>query len=84
MATRDARDSRLIHDGAMTYLKRQYLILVGFIIVVVVLLAVFIDKYTAVSLHRRARIFHARRVFRHEGRDKGERKDCSGRESLQA
>lgn len=39
----------LIHDGAMTYLKRQYLILVGFIIVVVVLLSVFIDKYTALA-----------------------------------
>src|SRR3990172_10894494 len=39
----------LIHDGAMVYLKRQYMILVVFIIIAVALLAIFIDKYTAIA-----------------------------------
>src|SRR3972149_6919396 len=39
----------LIHDGAMVYLKRQYTILVVFIIIAVALLAIFIDKYTAIA-----------------------------------
>ncbi|MFZ3072183.1 MAG: sodium-translocating pyrophosphatase [Thermodesulfobacteriota bacterium] len=39
----------LIHDGAMVYLKKQYMILVGFIIIAAVLLAVFIGKYTALA-----------------------------------
>ncbi|TAN63506.1 sodium-translocating pyrophosphatase, partial [bacterium] len=39
----------LIHDGAMTYLKRQYLILVVFLIVVAILLSIFIDFPTAVA-----------------------------------
>ncbi|MBI5598156.1 MAG: sodium-translocating pyrophosphatase [Deltaproteobacteria bacterium] len=39
----------LIHDGAMVYLKRQYSILFIFIAIVVILLAVFIDRYTAIA-----------------------------------
>ena len=39
----------LIHDGAMVYLKRQYLILVIFVVIVAVLLAVYIAKQTAIA-----------------------------------
>lgn len=39
----------MIHDGAMVYLRRQYSILVIFIVVVSGLLAVFIGKYTAIA-----------------------------------
>lgn len=39
----------LIHDGSMVYLKRQYTILVIFIVAVAILLGVFIDYYTAVA-----------------------------------
>jgi K(+)-stimulated pyrophosphate-energized sodium pump len=39
----------LIHDGSMVYLKRQYTILVLFIIAVAILLGVFINYYTAVA-----------------------------------
>lgn len=41
--------SDMIHDGAMVYLKRQYTILAGFIVVVVILLSVFINWQTAVA-----------------------------------
>lgn len=41
--------SDMIHEGAMVYLKRQYTILAGFIVVVVVLLTVFINWQTAVA-----------------------------------
>ncbi len=39
--------AELIHEGAMVYLKRQYSILGVFIVVVAVLLAMFINPYTA-------------------------------------
>ncbi|MEE9543683.1 MAG: sodium/proton-translocating pyrophosphatase, partial [Thermodesulfobacteriota bacterium] len=39
----------LIHDGAMVYLKRQYTILVVFVIVVAILLGIFINYYTAIA-----------------------------------
>lgn len=39
----------MIHDGAMVYLKRQYTILAGFIVVVVILLSVFINWQTALA-----------------------------------
>jgi K(+)-stimulated pyrophosphate-energized sodium pump len=41
--------SALIHDGAMVYLRRQYTILVIFVVVVAILLGVFINYYTAVA-----------------------------------
>lgn len=40
---------KLIHDGAMTYLKTQYLILLIFIAVVAILLGVFINYQTAIA-----------------------------------
>jgi len=39
----------MIHDGAMVYLKRQYTILVVFIVAVAILLAIFINPYTALA-----------------------------------
>jgi K(+)-stimulated pyrophosphate-energized sodium pump len=39
----------LIHDGAMVYLKRQFNILVIFLIIVAILLAVFIGTSTAIA-----------------------------------
>ena len=39
----------LIHDGAMVYLKRQYSIIIGFIIIVATLLTVFINYQTAIA-----------------------------------
>jgi len=39
----------LIHDGAMVYLKRQYTILIAFVIVVALLLAAFININTSVA-----------------------------------
>ncbi|MCK4739399.1 MAG: sodium-translocating pyrophosphatase [Deltaproteobacteria bacterium] len=39
----------LIHDGAMVYLKRQYVILFIFTAIVAVLLGVFIEFYSAVA-----------------------------------
>ncbi len=39
----------MIHEGAMVYLKRQYTILVGFIVIVVILLSVFINWQTAMA-----------------------------------
>lgn len=41
--------ARLIHDGAMVYLKRQYLILAIFVVVVALLLGTFINPYTALA-----------------------------------
>ncbi len=41
--------AKLIHDGAMVYLKKQYKILILVIIVVTILLAVFINFDTAVA-----------------------------------
>lgn len=41
--------SGLIHDGAMVYLKRQYVILALFIVVVALLLGTFISPYTALA-----------------------------------
>lgn len=38
-----------IHDGAMTYLRRQYTILIIFIVVVAALLAAFLDRITATA-----------------------------------
>ncbi len=39
----------LIHDGAMTYLKRQYTILLIFVAIVAVLLGIFINVPTAIA-----------------------------------
>jgi K(+)-stimulated pyrophosphate-energized sodium pump len=39
----------MIHEGAMTFLKREYSILIGFIIIVFILLAVFLAWQTAVA-----------------------------------
>jgi K(+)-stimulated pyrophosphate-energized sodium pump len=39
----------LIHDGAMVYLKRQYAILVVFIVIVAIALGVFININTAIA-----------------------------------
>ncbi|MDH3976208.1 MAG: sodium-translocating pyrophosphatase [Deltaproteobacteria bacterium] len=39
----------LIHDGAMVYLKRQYTILIAFVIVVALLLAAFININTSIA-----------------------------------
>ncbi|MBI5559758.1 MAG: sodium-translocating pyrophosphatase [Deltaproteobacteria bacterium] len=39
----------MIHDGAMVYLKRQYTILAVFLVTVAVLLAIFINPYTAIA-----------------------------------
>ncbi len=41
--------STLIHDGAMVYLKRQYVILIAFVIFVAILLFIFINHDTAYS-----------------------------------
>ncbi len=41
--------SEAIHSGAMTYLKRQYTILVVFVVVVAALLAGFLDRITALA-----------------------------------
>ncbi len=38
-----------IHDGAMVFLKREYTILAGFIVIVAALLAFGIDKWTAIT-----------------------------------
>ncbi|MDH4226705.1 MAG: sodium-translocating pyrophosphatase [Deltaproteobacteria bacterium] len=39
----------LIHRGAMVYLKKQYTVLVVFLVIVAVLLGIFIDKFTAIA-----------------------------------
>ena len=39
--------SEAIHEGAMTFLKREYTILAGFIVIVFVLLFAFVGAYTA-------------------------------------
>jgi K(+)-stimulated pyrophosphate-energized sodium pump len=39
----------LIHDGAMTYLKKQYTVLIIFVICVAILLGIFINQYTAIA-----------------------------------
>ena len=39
--------SEAIHEGAMTFLKREYTILAGFIVIVFVLLFVFVGSHTA-------------------------------------
>ena len=39
--------SEAIHEGAMTFLKREYTILAGFIVIVFILLFAFVKDYTA-------------------------------------
>ncbi len=41
--------AELIHDGAMTYLKRQYTILLIFVAIVAILLGIFINVPTAIA-----------------------------------
>jgi len=40
---------KLIHDGAMTYLRTQYLILLVFLAIVAILLGIFINVPTAIA-----------------------------------
>ncbi|MBI5182261.1 MAG: sodium/proton-translocating pyrophosphatase, partial [Nitrospirae bacterium] len=39
----------MIHDGAMVYLKRQYLSIFAFVVIVFILLTIFIDIQTAIA-----------------------------------
>ena len=44
--------ANMIHDGSMVYLKRQYSIIVVFIVVVTIALTIFINWQTAAGCHQ--------------------------------
>jgi K(+)-stimulated pyrophosphate-energized sodium pump len=59
--------SEAIHEGAMTFLKREYTILAGFIVIVFVLLFHFVGSHTAYAFFVGSRLLHFGRLYWHEG-----------------
>jgi K(+)-stimulated pyrophosphate-energized sodium pump len=69
-----------IHIGAMTFLKREYTVLIVFIGIVFILLGWGVAWKTAIFLHYRCLVLHVGRFFGNDRRDPGKFSNCRGRQ----
>jgi K(+)-stimulated pyrophosphate-energized sodium pump len=69
-----------IHTGAMTFLKREYTVLIVFIGIVFILLGWGVAWKTAIPLLPARAVLHGCRFFRHDRRHPGKFANCRSRQ----